>query len=125
MAQQPGPPGGPQPGQKVIHLGADGQSVAEQLKFIKSEFYAVSGEVNSKFDEIFKNLVGVIAQQQFQLNQSNEMLKSKDEHIAQLSAQLEELKLLSQVPGAVIPKPAETPKKEKKLGKIVEKASQS
>jgi len=124
MTQQPGPPGGPQPGQKVIHLGADGQSVAEQLKFIKSEFYAVAGEVNSKFDEIFKNLVGVIAQQQFQLNQSSEMLKSKDEHIAQLSAQLEEVKLLAKSPGVAIPSTTEN-KIPKKLGKIVEKASQN
>jgi len=123
MAQQPGPPGGPQPGQKVIHLGADGQSVSEQLKFVKSEFYAVAGEVNSKFDEIFKNLVGVIAQQQFQLNQSNEMMKSKDEHIAQLTAKIQEIQLTMQAPGTRLESVTAPEKKPKKLGKIVEKST--
>jgi len=91
-------------------MGDGGVSVAEQLKAVKHEFYAASGDLNSKFDEIFNNLTGIIGLQQMQLNELTAMNKAKDEHIAQLAAKVQELQILNNTPAE--PKP-EDPKKKK------------
>lgn len=76
----------------------EGSSVAEQLKAVKHEFYAASGDLNSKFDEIFNNLTGIIGLQQMQLNELTALNKAKDEHIATLAAKVQELQILNNTP---------------------------
>src|SRR5579872_6723042 len=97
---------------KEEKLGEGQVSVAEQLKKVKHEFYAVSGDLNAKFDEIFNNLTGIIGMLQMQNNQLTEMNKAKDDHISQLAAKVQELQILNNTPlGTSNPEAGKSPKK--------------